>query len=141
MDSTIFDSGTENIYLDGAISEIQTAPANSMQWIKFVTEYEFDKAGNMTKSTTTTYEIPSVPVWEAFPPVVIETQDVESADGQEQTAKDLIDRNKLLYDLLARSMRLSGLQDEVDDGIAVKVLEHILTDLARRGLTMRISNE
>ena len=141
MDSTIFDSNTENIYLDGIASGIASPSATFMQWVKYVTEYEVDKSGHITKTTTTTYEVPDIPVWEAFPQFMIaDEMDVGEVPLSESSCKEKIDNRKAFYDILKAALVSAKLTKWSEDDVTNEVLGAIIQGLAENNLEMRICN-
>ena len=152
-DSTIFDSGTENIYVDSIEPEIGTMSAASLQWVSSVTEQEYDENEKLIRSVHTIYEIPDVPVWEAFPPIIlglpIEENDEEPAQEPPEesriaekapaiTLKERVQRNKTVFSVLDKALRASGLADLADGGLTEEVFYHLHEVLTKEKLELRL---
>ena len=138
-DSTIFDSKTENTYLDGTLAEAVSINTASMQWVMATMENEYDDNEKLVRSVHTTYAVPDIPLWDALPQLLDDGADSEkNTKMPDMTPEELIDRNKIFYKLLKNALVRAGLRKVVKDGVTDEIAYKFFDELNKHGLVMRI---
>ena len=139
MDSTNYNTEGRNYYTDYIISELCSYGPLERQWVYEITERDYDEAGIMNHSTTTTYIVPDCEPWEAFPMLAEVCAQCERTEDREKTPlTGMNEQDKLLSAVLKRAMELSGIELWGCDGICEDLAGDIRTALREKGLELRI---